>query len=130
MPRGVKKENLPSKICPVCNRPFTWRKKWEKCWDEVITCSKSCNFKRREDNQKINRLQRGDIDEIDSSEGKGDLRQIHGQPVGSISSPLSSTLDVTEELSRLTVVSDEKQDDSSNEGLDPLPMKGIYSFLW
>ena len=45
--RGVKKENLPSKICVVCNRPFTWRKKWERCWDEITTCSKSCNSKRR-----------------------------------------------------------------------------------
>lgn len=26
MTRGVKKENLPSKVCVVCNRPFTWRK--------------------------------------------------------------------------------------------------------
>lgn len=47
MPRGVKKENLPSKVCVVCNRPFTWRKKWESCWDEVTTCSKSCNSSRR-----------------------------------------------------------------------------------
>lgn len=47
MPRGVKKEHLPSKICVVCERPFTWRKKWERCWDEVTTCSKSCNAKRR-----------------------------------------------------------------------------------
>ena len=30
MTRGVKKENLPSKMCVVCNRPFTWRKKWER----------------------------------------------------------------------------------------------------
>lgn len=48
MPRGVKKENLPTKICVVCERPFNWRKKWERCWDEVTTCSKSCNRKRRE----------------------------------------------------------------------------------
>ena len=47
MPRGVKKEHLPEKICVVCNRPFTWRKKWERCWEEVTTCSKSCNAKRR-----------------------------------------------------------------------------------
>eukprot|EP00613_Pedinella_sp_CCMP2098_P004442 CAMPEP_0171627070 /NCGR_PEP_ID=MMETSP0990-20121206/20510_1 /TAXON_ID=483369 /ORGANISM="non described non described, Strain CCMP2098" /LENGTH=232 /DNA_ID=CAMNT_0012194769 /DNA_START=240 /DNA_END=938 /DNA_ORIENTATION=+ len=47
MPRGVKKENLPSKVCVVCNRPFTWRKKWEKVWEEVTTCSKSCNSARR-----------------------------------------------------------------------------------
>lgn len=48
MPRGVKKENLPTKTCVTCGRPFTWRKKWERCWDEVTTCSKSCNNKRRQ----------------------------------------------------------------------------------
>jgi len=42
MPRGVKKENLPSKVCLVCNRPFTWRKKWERCWEEVRFCSDRC----------------------------------------------------------------------------------------
>lgn len=47
MPRGVKKENLPSKICVSCQRPFTWRKKWERCWDEVQTCSKRCNAERK-----------------------------------------------------------------------------------
>ncbi|QXP80870.1 DUF2256 domain-containing protein [Winogradskyella sp. HaHa_3_26] len=25
--KTVKKVNLPIKICPVCERPFTWRKK-------------------------------------------------------------------------------------------------------
>jgi hypothetical protein len=30
--KGIKKENLPSKICITCNKPFTWRKKWEKNW--------------------------------------------------------------------------------------------------
>lgn len=48
MTRGVLKENLPHKVCVACNRPFNWRKKWERCWDEVTTCSKSCNAKRRE----------------------------------------------------------------------------------
>ena len=52
MPNGVKKENLPQKTCVVCNRPFTWRKKWERCWDEVTTCSKSCNAKRKKNNQR------------------------------------------------------------------------------
>ncbi|MFN4082598.1 MAG: DUF2256 domain-containing protein [Bacteroidia bacterium] len=40
--RGVKKQNLPQKICLVCNEPFTWRKKWEKNWENVKYCSKSC----------------------------------------------------------------------------------------
>ncbi|MGA1135291.1 MAG: DUF2256 domain-containing protein, partial [bacterium] len=22
------KPNLPQKVCPVCQRPFTWRRKW------------------------------------------------------------------------------------------------------
>ena len=27
MARQRKKSDLPTKVCPVCNRPFTWRKK-------------------------------------------------------------------------------------------------------
>lgn len=40
--KGVKKADLPAKTCPVCNRPFTWRKKWERVWDEVKYCSDRC----------------------------------------------------------------------------------------
>ena len=36
------KINLPEKICINCNRPFAWRKKWERNWDEVRFCSKKC----------------------------------------------------------------------------------------
>lgn len=42
MPRGVKKTDLPEKICVTCGRPFTWRKKWERVWDEVRYCSDRC----------------------------------------------------------------------------------------
>jgi len=38
----VKKQYLPSKICIVCKRPFDWRKKWAKVWDEVMYCSEKC----------------------------------------------------------------------------------------
>ncbi|HBH07391.1 MAG TPA: DUF2256 domain-containing protein [Flavobacteriales bacterium] len=38
----VKKSMLPSKKCPVCQRPFTWRKKWKRHWEEVIYCSRRC----------------------------------------------------------------------------------------
>ncbi|WP_407650138.1 DUF2256 domain-containing protein [Aequorivita echinoideorum] len=37
-----KKKGLPQKICPVCKRPFNWRKKWERDWENVIYCSKKC----------------------------------------------------------------------------------------
>jgi hypothetical protein len=37
-----KKQNLPQKTCPVCGKPFTWRKKWERIWDEVVYCSERC----------------------------------------------------------------------------------------
>ncbi|MFD1436850.1 DUF2256 domain-containing protein [Acinetobacter terrae] len=23
-------------------RPFSWRKKWQRCWDEVRYCSERC----------------------------------------------------------------------------------------
>ncbi len=37
-----KKSDLPSKPCAACGRPFTWRKKWAKVWDEVLYCSDRC----------------------------------------------------------------------------------------
>ena len=42
MKNKVKKENLPQKICIKCDRPFTWRKKWKKVWDQVKYCSDKC----------------------------------------------------------------------------------------
>ena len=42
-----KKQNLPQKVCGVCNRPFYWRKKWEKVWDEVKYCSQKCKREAR-----------------------------------------------------------------------------------
>ncbi|MCR9201672.1 MAG: DUF2256 domain-containing protein [Planctomycetaceae bacterium] len=38
-----RRENaVPPKTCPVCQRPFEWRKKWEHCWDDVVYCSQRC----------------------------------------------------------------------------------------
>ncbi|MFZ5972244.1 MAG: DUF2256 domain-containing protein [Bacteroidota bacterium] len=42
--RGVAKNQLPVKICPICMRPFTWRKKWEKDWSQVKYCSNRCRM--------------------------------------------------------------------------------------
>ena len=36
------KSTLPEKICVRCKRPFSWRKRWEKVWDEVKYCSERC----------------------------------------------------------------------------------------
>lgn len=33
---------LPQKICATCQKPYSWRKKWEKNWDEVRYCSERC----------------------------------------------------------------------------------------
>ena len=46
--RGVKKQHLPHKICLVCERPFTWRKKWAKNWENVKYCSEKCKRTKRE----------------------------------------------------------------------------------
>lgn len=40
--RMRKKSDLPTKVCQQCALPFTWRKKWEKVWDEVKYCSDRC----------------------------------------------------------------------------------------
>jgi hypothetical protein len=40
------KKCLPQKICAACGRPFTWRKKWERCWEQVRYCSDRCRMHR------------------------------------------------------------------------------------
>ncbi|MGB7334290.1 MAG: DUF2256 domain-containing protein [Salaquimonas sp.] len=45
MPKTKKKTNLPSKTCPACKRPFAWRKKWERDWENVKYCSDKCRSK-------------------------------------------------------------------------------------
>lgn len=40
--RAMKKIDLPVKTCVTCALPFTWRKKWARCWDEVRYCSERC----------------------------------------------------------------------------------------
>ena len=45
--KGVKKENLPEKTCVVCGRPFSWRKKWARAWDEVKYCSDKCRREKK-----------------------------------------------------------------------------------
>ncbi|OQX36550.1 MAG: DUF2256 domain-containing protein [Oceanospirillales bacterium LUC14_002_19_P2] len=34
------------KTCAVCQRPFTWRKKWTRCWEQVRYCSERCRRNR------------------------------------------------------------------------------------
>ncbi|HOY95414.1 MAG TPA: DUF2256 domain-containing protein [Catalimonadaceae bacterium] len=45
--RNVKKKHLPEKICQTCGRPFSWRKKWEKVWEEVRFCSDACRSSKK-----------------------------------------------------------------------------------
>ncbi|MDX5893118.1 DUF2256 domain-containing protein [Rubrobacter radiotolerans] len=49
--KGVKKEHLPQKTCPVCGRPFSWRRKWERDWDSVVYCSKRCRARAKSERQ-------------------------------------------------------------------------------
>ncbi|MEC7189231.1 MAG: DUF2256 domain-containing protein [Pseudohongiellaceae bacterium] len=42
-----RKSFLPEKVCPVCRRPFSWRKKWERDWDQVLYCSERCRRQRK-----------------------------------------------------------------------------------
>ena len=45
--KAVAKRDLPVKTCAACGRPFSWRKKWERVWDEVRYCSDACRGKRQ-----------------------------------------------------------------------------------
>ncbi|MCP9916961.1 DUF2256 domain-containing protein [Cyanobium sp. ATX 6F1] len=41
----------PTKVCPVCGRPFQWRKKWKDVWDQVRYCSDRCRNNRNRSTQ-------------------------------------------------------------------------------
>lgn len=43
---GIKKQHLPQKLCAVCGRPFRWRRKWARVWEDVKYCSEACRRKR------------------------------------------------------------------------------------
>jgi hypothetical protein len=40
--KTVKKSQLPTKTCDICQRPFVWRKKWARDWENVRYCSERC----------------------------------------------------------------------------------------
>ncbi|QMW22812.1 DUF2256 domain-containing protein [Sandaracinobacteroides saxicola] len=42
MAKMRKKADLPQKQCAHCGRPFAWRKKWARDWDNVRYCSDAC----------------------------------------------------------------------------------------
>ena len=44
--KRIAKADLPSKDCVVCGRPFVWRKKWRKDWEQVRYCSERCRRQR------------------------------------------------------------------------------------
>jgi hypothetical protein len=33
----------PDKTCAVCGRTFSWRKKWERDWEQVRHCGAACS---------------------------------------------------------------------------------------
>ncbi|QID18440.1 DUF2256 domain-containing protein [Nitrogeniibacter mangrovi] len=41
-----RKPNLPTRRCALCARPFAWRRKWARVWDQVRYCSDACRRQR------------------------------------------------------------------------------------
>jgi hypothetical protein len=40
------KSQLPTKTCATCGRPFAWRRKWARDWENVLYCSDRCRTKK------------------------------------------------------------------------------------
>jgi len=49
--KRMKKGELPEKVCAACRRPFSWRRKWARDWDEVRYCSERCRRERGDRSQ-------------------------------------------------------------------------------
>ena len=61
------RNGVAAKDCVVCRKTFTMRKKWERCWEEVTTCSKRCNTERRRMNRRAVKRVSGSSDESSAS---------------------------------------------------------------
>ena len=44
---AMRKAQLPEKVCAACGRPFAWRRKWARDWEQVRYCSDACRRGRR-----------------------------------------------------------------------------------
>ncbi|MBM3161488.1 MAG: DUF2256 domain-containing protein [Bacteroidetes bacterium] len=42
------KSYLQTKACASCKKEFSWRKKWEKNWNDVKYCSDRCRKNKHE----------------------------------------------------------------------------------
>ena len=49
-------KNLSTKTCPVCNRPFEWRKKWKNVGMMLSTVQKDAVTENHKDETSINYL--------------------------------------------------------------------------
>ena len=55
MPKMVRKGDLPSKICEFCQKPYNWRKKWARDWDNIRFCSERCKKEGKKEGKKYAR---------------------------------------------------------------------------
>jgi len=51
--KRIQKANQPHKTCIVCQRPFSWRKKWRNCWEEIQYCSNGCRKRKPSTTKKM-----------------------------------------------------------------------------
>jgi hypothetical protein len=42
--RATTPSERDTKVCARCGRPFTWRRKWARDWDQVRYCSDRCRM--------------------------------------------------------------------------------------
>jgi hypothetical protein len=64
MPKGVAKQDLPSKPCAACGRSFSWRKRWARNWEEVRYCSDACRRARAGDGDAGERLETAILEQL------------------------------------------------------------------
>lgn len=92
--------DLPEKICAFCARRFTWRKKWESCWDEVRMCSDACRRNAR--NKRLRELEeRIRVAMLELLEARGPDKTICPSEVARATCPEDSWRDAMESVRRV-----------------------------
>eukprot|EP00931_Biecheleriopsis_adriatica_P101293 TRINITY_DN76463_c0_g1_i1.p1 TRINITY_DN76463_c0_g1~~TRINITY_DN76463_c0_g1_i1.p1 ORF type:complete len:307 (-),score=62.13 TRINITY_DN76463_c0_g1_i1:17-937(-) len=107
--------NLPVKDCVVCGRPFTWRKKWERCWDEVLTCSNRCKTTRKQKPKSTQLLkeEEGVSSQSDSCDEEESRDVRRKEPAVAASAALAAAVATRQRKQCACVVEDRVEDEES-----------------
>ena len=121
---------VPSKPCVQCGRVITWRKKWERDWDNVRYCSDACRRASKSANANLESAILGLLVERDPNRTGG--KTICPSEAARQVSPESwqALMEPARQAARRLVAAGEIEITQGGRVVDPTSAKGPIRLRW